>query len=162
MIRVILFCAALLHAAAVEPELRSFELPDQFGKTHCISIPGDRPLLITIADRDGAAAMDAWIAALTKRYGTNVSYVAIADVRKTPALMRAFVKAQFKKKYSHPVLLDWEGKISVRLSAKPNVPNLYLFDTRGELIVSKHEIYSEDAASDFPVGQALSATTTDR
>jgi hypothetical protein len=151
MIRLLITVLAVLQTAAAEIKLPSFELVDQFGVAHRIAFPSERPVLITVADQKGAPAMEQWIGALKNRYGTNVTYVAIADTHGTPALMRPFIKAQFKKKYPHPVLLDWDGKISLQLSAKPNVPNIYLFSTMGDLQIAKNETFSERSLSDFPI-----------
>ena len=150
MMRLLFLLAILLRGDASELKLTSFELTDQFGRAHRISVPASRPVLITIADHDGSAAMNPWIQALKSRYSTNVIYVAIADTRGTPKLMQPFIKAQFRKRYAHPVLLDWDGKISLKLSAKPNVPNIYLFSPAGELKVCKNQVYSEIAITNFP------------
>lgn len=131
--------AALNIAACLAAEkIAVIELPDQFGKNHQITFPKDRPVLVTAADMKGADAMTPWITALKNHYRTNAIFIGIADVRSVPLPLRSFVRSKFKKKYTYPVLLDWNGAILKQLSPKASVPNIYLFSKTGEVLRHIH------------------------
>lgn len=128
----ILVMLSLVPSLAAE-KLTSIELSDQFGKVHQIQFPTDRPIVLTATDLKGSDALPAWLTALKEHYSTNVIFVGVADVRSAPAPLRSFVRSRFKKKYSYPVLLDWNGSILDQLAPKEAVPNIYFLSTSGKL-----------------------------
>lgn len=138
----LLFLAPFLVLFASEPEsafrLSQLALEDQFGVRHSITFPREKWTILTAADQAGSDGLNVWINEFKSRFGTNVYHVGIADVRKVPTPLRSFVRNKFKKKYSHPVLLDWTGSILERLDLRAGEPNIFVVSMGGELIVRKH------------------------
>lgn len=157
-----LIFASALVAAPLALKLKSLQLKDQFGKQHRIDFPRQHMTIVTIADEKGAGALDPWLAALKQRYGTNVHYVGIAQVRDVPSLLRPLVTARFKKKYTYPILLDWSGEVIKIFEAKAAAPNIYLVSKDGSLLHHAHGAMQETALENFPIVAPASAPLTAR
>jgi hypothetical protein len=150
-LNLLLDVAPFLIAAPLGETPKSIQLKDQFGKQHQIQFPRQSMTLLTIADEKGAAALDPWLAALKKRYDTNILYVGIAQVRAVPAPLRSFVTGRFKKKYSYPILLDWSGDVVKPFAPKAAAPNIYLLSKSGSIVHQAHGPLTESALNSFPV-----------
>ncbi|HEX7859340.1 MAG TPA: hypothetical protein VF773_03375 [Verrucomicrobiae bacterium] len=146
-----LILVSALIAAPPGDTPKSIQLKDQFGKQHQISFPRQTMTLLTIADDKGAAALEPWLAGLKKRYGTNVHYVGIAQVRSVPSPLRSFVTSRFKKKYSYPILLDWSGDVVKPFAPQAAAPNIYLLSKTGSIVHQAHGPLSERALNSFPI-----------
>jgi hypothetical protein len=112
-------------------------LQDQFDKTHQVTFPTSKPVFVAIADQDAAKPMKLWIEASKQQFGTNVTYIGVADVRKVPAFLRSFIRKKFKEAYSYPVLLDWSGTLTQAFNAKSGVPNIYLLSRDGKNLATE-------------------------
>ncbi|MGN6385392.1 MAG: TlpA family protein disulfide reductase [Verrucomicrobiota bacterium] len=112
-------------------------LQDQFDKTRQLTFPASKPVFVAIADQDAAKPMKLWIEASKQQFGTNVTYIGVADVRKVPAFLRSFIRKKFKEAYSYPVLLDWSGTLTQAFNAKSGVPNIYLLSRDGKNLANE-------------------------
>ena len=151
--RLITLLLAVTALVASPPPLQlpsSIQLDDQFGTTHRIQFPRQQMTLLTIADDKGAPALNPWLDAFKKRYGTNVHYVGIAQVKAVPRPLRSFVASKFKKKYTYPVLLDWSGDTVRPFAPKPAEPNIYLLSPTGTLLHKAHGPLTQAALDEFP------------
>lgn len=114
----------------------SFSLEDQFNHERSLQAPFTRPVLVTIADREGATQLEGWLTQLKKEFPTQLEYFAIADLRAVPRPLRGLVRRGFRKEYSHPVALDWEGSAAEQVSLVKDGATLLLLDHQGrELLV---------------------------
>ena len=135
----------LTLAFAGEPiRVSKINLEDQHEKTHTVSFPAAAPAFVAVADRAASEPMKQWTLRCKQEFGTNVQYVAIADVRKVPALLRGFIRKKFQKAYPHPVLLDWSGATSDLLHARAGVPNIYILSKKGDLIAVERGEFSAE------------------
>ncbi len=91
--------------------LEGFTLSDQFEREHTVGLPRERPLLLTVSDRRAAPQVAGWVNPLNTRFGGQLDYVGVADVRGVPGWLRGRVRRGFRETYAHPVLLDWEGQV---------------------------------------------------
>ena len=139
------WCAALLLGGAFlaqnrpdapepPPRLEAFTLSDQFERAHTIAFPRERPLLLTVADRKGAAQVQGWVAPIRERFGARLDQAGVADVSKAPGFLRGRVRAGFREEYTHPVLLDWQGRVCRAVKAERGQVTVLLVSRRGEIV----------------------------
>jgi hypothetical protein len=107
------------------------ELRDQFEAAHKLTFPTTNVTLLTIADRNGAAQVDAWIAALKPRYGGRVAIHGLADVGGVPGFVQGRVRKGFQETRKHPVMLDWSGRVCAQLGYQRDVANILVLDRNG-------------------------------
>jgi hypothetical protein len=110
-----------------------FTLTDQYRKTNTVSFPRAKPLVLLVADKEGSAQINPWIAALKERFGGRVDYAGVADVRTVPGLLRGRVRSGFEAKFTHPVLLDWTGAVYDQLGGVRARTTLIAVDTNGAI-----------------------------
>jgi hypothetical protein len=122
---------------ADELALSKIVLSDQFDETHQVTFPASKPVFVAIADQNAAKPMKLWIETSKQQFGTNVTYVGVADVRKVPAIMRHFIRKKFKEAYTYPILLDWSGSLTRSLNAKAEIPNVYLLSPDGKVLAKE-------------------------
>lgn len=109
----------------------SFELSDQFGAPHKISFPRTNVVVLTIADKKGNDEVDGWVAAVKERSGGRVVICGIADVGSVPGPLRDFVRKKFQKARTHPVMMDWDGRIIGGFKPQKEHANVYVIDCQG-------------------------------
>jgi hypothetical protein len=113
------------------PASAPFTLDDQYRQSHTVSFPREKPLVLLIADREGSAQINPWIAALKQRFGGRVDFAGVADVRSAPGFLRGLVRSRFREKFSHPVMLDWSGETVDRLGLTAARTTLLVLDRAG-------------------------------
>ena len=111
----------------------SFELSDQYDFTRKLAFPATNITVITVADKKGSAQVDSWVLPLANRYGERVAIAGIADVSTVPRLLRSTVQKQFKKRWSHTVMLDWEGTVVRRFHCRADEANVFVIDRQGRV-----------------------------
>ncbi len=116
-----------------EPALAPFELRDQYDIRHKISFPATNVMVMTVADKKGSEQIDGWIAPLKERYGARIAIEGIADMSKVPGLLRSMVREQFKKRRTHPVMLDWDGPVSRGFNCHKDEANVFVIDRDGRI-----------------------------
>lgn len=127
------------------PRLEAFTLSDQFERTHAIAFPRERPLLLTVADRKGAAQVDGWVAPMRERFGARLDQAGVADVSKVPGFLRGRVRAGFREEYAHPVLLDWQGTLCRSVKAERGQVTVLLVSRTGEIVFRAGGLVAPDA-----------------
>jgi hypothetical protein len=115
-------------------QVKDFELTDQLGQLHRLHFPRTNLTLLVLADREGAAQIDSWIAPLRQRYTNQVKLAGIADVSAAPAWMSNSLVRRFQREQREPVMLDWSGAVSRQLAPRKGKANLYLLNQQGQLI----------------------------
>lgn len=111
----------------------SLALKDQFDDEMILKPPFTRPVLVTVADRDGAGALDGWVQPLKEAFPGQIRFFAVADLRPVPAPLRGLVRRGFRKDYHHPVALDWHGDAVAQFPVEKTQPNLLLLDGGGRV-----------------------------
>jgi hypothetical protein len=143
--KLLCWCAALLLGGALSaqnepaapeppPRLEAFTLSDQFERAHSIAFPRERPLLLTVADRKGATQVHGWVAPMRERFGARLDQTGVADVSKVPGFLRSRVRAGFREEYTHPVLLDWQGRVCRAVKAERGQATVLLVTRTGEIV----------------------------
>jgi hypothetical protein len=131
--------AATVGAAAPPPtkpggeSLSSFELKDQFARSHAIQFPRTNLLVLTIADHKGSEQSHGWVEPLKQRYGTRIAMEGIADVSGVPGFLRGFVESKFRKHMSHGVMLDWTGAVVKPLACERGKVTVLVVDREGRV-----------------------------
>jgi hypothetical protein len=116
---------------AQEKSVPSFTLEDQFAQAHEIRFPTTNVVVIAVADRKGSAQVDAWTAALVKRYGRSIQLAGIADMSKVPALLRPLVRKRFAQDRRVPIMMDWDGKLTRLLDCQNEQANIVVLSSDG-------------------------------
>lgn len=140
----LLLIAVLVVEPASRIQLPSVSLEDQFQNAHTFRFPAEKPILLAVADHEGAEAMNEWIDKTRGVLGSHVQFIGVADVRKVPAFMRGFIRRKFVKAYSRPILLDWKGDLSSPLKPASGVPNIYLLSTNAAVLCSEQGPFSQE------------------
>ena len=113
------------------PVVAAFELRDQYDTLHQISFPATNVTVLTVADRKGSEQISGWIAPLKQRYAERITIMGIADMSQVPGLLRSMVKHRFGKRYTYPVMLDWEGLVARGFHYQKDKANLFVIDREG-------------------------------
>ena len=131
-----LLAAAGLGVAAAAPlkQLGDFELADQNSVVRTYSFPKLKVTAMTVADRKGSEQLEPWIQKLYDRYGESIDIDGVADVSMIPGPLRGVVREVFRKRLTHPVMLDWSGTVVKRFGYRPGLANVYAIDRRGRII----------------------------
>ena len=117
------------------PTISAFELKDQFDDTHVVSFPRTNVMVLTVADWKGSEEINDWVAPLKKRYGHRIHICGVANLGKVPSLLRRMVKAKFKKRYTYPIMLNWNGRIAERLGFEKNQASVLVIDHNGDMLL---------------------------
>jgi len=112
---------------------RSFELRDQFDAVHRVAFPRTNVIVLTIADKQGNAQIDGWLAPLKEQGAGRVEILGIAAVDGVPKMLRDGVRKKFAHTRKHPVMLDWEGNVTAQFQPRKNLANLYVLDRSGRI-----------------------------
>lgn len=113
-----------------------FELTDQFNEAMTLKPPFEKPVIVTIADKQGSSELEEWIRPIQGEFGDDIEFFAVADLRSVPGLLRGMVRRGFKKEFTHPIALDWKGAAADQLSIAEDHANLFLLDRQGRLRLS--------------------------
>jgi hypothetical protein len=122
----------------------SFELADQFGKTHTVSFPREKVCVLTVADHDGSKQLEAWIAVLKEKYGDTVDFMGVANLTRVPGPLRGMIRGRFKKEMNYPVMLDWSGLVIKAVFNEAGKANVYVVDRNGVIVRHETGVVMED------------------
>lgn len=114
--------------------LTAIDLNDQYDAPRSLRFPTTNITVLAIADRKGAAQVDDWIATLKLRYGGRIDIRGLADVGGVPGFLRGRIRKKFQETRSHPVMMDWSGKVCARLGYQPGVANLLVLGGDGTIL----------------------------
>ena len=96
--------------------------------------PGKQTALLAIGCEPGSEQLEPWIRSLYERYGTQIDIDGVADVSMVPQSLHGVVRALFRNRLTHSVMLDWDGSVVKRLQYQPCVANIYVIDRRGSVL----------------------------
>ncbi len=122
-----------------------FTLQDQYDAAHEIKFPRERPLILVVSDRKGSEGIAGWITPLAKQFRPELDFFGVADLSTVPKPLRAKIQGYFKKGLDYPVMLDWDGSVLKKFNYKKKEPNLFLINTRGEIVKSTFGLATEAA-----------------
>ena len=131
-----LFGLVGLGAVTASPPKRisDFVLSDQNSVLRRYSFPKEKVTAMTVADRAGSAQLEPWIRNLYERYGSQIDIDGVADVSMVPTPLHGVVRALFRNRLTHSVMLDWDGSVAKRLDYEPGVANIYVIDREGTIL----------------------------
>lgn len=109
-------------------------LEDQNGSLRTMAFPAAKPIILTIADREGSKQLEPWVRALKERLGDRVAFEGVADLSRVPKPLRGLVLRRFKSTQNYPVMLDWEGAVPKRYKAVEGAANVFLLSKSGEVL----------------------------
>lgn len=112
-------------------------LEDQFGRRHELRFPREQPLILTLADKQGAPQVDIWVATLKEQIQNRLEIRGIASLGNPPGFLHNRLRQEFQKRYPHPVLMDWKGDVSRHLHHVEKVANV-LFILPDGRIAARH------------------------
>lgn len=135
------------------PAAPAFRLEDQFGESHSVSYPLDRPVVFVLADREGSRQVDDWVRWLVDVYGDRVAVYGVARLEGVPRALRSTVKFLFKREVAHPVLLDWTGEITDQFQFKPGAACIVVADPTGAIMGNAYGAWTE--AGGKLIGRAI-------
>ena len=132
----ILFGLAGLDLAAASPpkQLSDFALSDQNSVFRRYGFPKQKVTVMTVADRTGSEQLEPWITNLYEHYGSQIDIDGVADVSMVPKPLHSVVRALFRKRLAHSVMLDWDGAVVKRLDYEHGVANIYVIDRCGTIL----------------------------
>ena len=130
-----LTCTGRAASRAATGSLKSFELPDQFGKNHRFDFPRTRPLLLLVGDRKGSEEVDDWIAPLKEHWGKVADIAGIADVHGVPSFLRERIRNGIRERRPRELMLDFDGVVVESLAVTSKTANLFLLDPEGRIAV---------------------------
>jgi hypothetical protein len=116
----------------------SFALKDQFNNTMTLTPKFEGPVLVTVADKNGAGQLPGWISPLNKEFKESIRFFAVADLRAVPGLLRGMIRRAFKKEFDYGIAMDWDGTAAKQLNITADEANLFVLDEVGHVAFSVH------------------------
>jgi hypothetical protein len=89
---------------------------------------------MTVAARAGSEQLEPRIRSLYERYGSQIDIDGVADVSMVPKPLHGVVRARFRSRLTHSVMLDWDGSVVKRLQSEPGVANISVIDRGGSIL----------------------------
>jgi hypothetical protein len=120
--------------ASPPKQLSDFTLSDQNSVARRYSFPKQKVTAMTVADRAGSEQLEPWIKNLYERYGSQIDIDGVADVSMVPKPLHEVVRALFRSRLDHSVMLDWHGSVVERFEYRPGVANIYVIDRHGTIL----------------------------
>jgi predicted transcriptional regulator len=163
LVAIVLLCLGTIWAQ--ELELISFEIKDQFDRTHTDKEYRGRLLVIIGSDKGGAEFNDQWARAIRNalsympRRG-EITFLRYADVRGVPFFLKGTIKGKFPKDEEFWVLLDWKGQIAKAYQFQKGASNIVVFDRDGLLV---HRAHGREPEEDkvAAIADAIKSLVTD-
>lgn len=137
IITLLTFLALTMQSAApkaVGLTVSAFVLSDQYDKEWSWKEQGaHNAIIMMLIDRDGSTYLDKWTAPISARFGDRLRVIRIANTSGAPGFLHSFIKGRFRKSFSYPMLLDWEGVLFSRYHIREAVPNILFVDAHGKI-----------------------------
>jgi len=125
-----------------------FALRDQYDKLLAYHFPRQKAGVLALADKRGAAQIEAWVRSLYDRYQDRIDIHGIAVLTGLPSFARGLVRQFFKQTVEYPVLLDWDGAVSQAYGYQSGQANLLVIDPGSRILLRL-----AGPASDASLGQ---------
>lgn len=107
-----------------------FTLEDQFDKKYSSKNFEGKNVVYIITDRAGADYVENWKKSLAP-FKSKVDFVAVANVKGVPGLLKGFIRGKFREVYTYSILMDWEAKLWEHFDCKDGVPTVVFVDNSG-------------------------------
>ncbi len=142
---------AISSAAVASPmqKLGDFELTDQNAMTRSYRFPKVKITAMTVADHKGSGQLAPWIRTLYNRYEKRIDIDGVADVSMVPKPFHGMICDVFRRRVTHPVMLDWGGSVVKRFGYEKGVANIYVIDRRGWILKQITGPVSDDAEQEL-------------
>ena len=111
----------------------SLELPDQYDAPQRLAFPATNVVVLTIADKKGAEQIDGWLSALKSPYAGRIELRGLAEVGSVPWLLRGKVRKKFQETRTHPVMMDWSGRVCAQFGFQPGLANVLVIARDGSI-----------------------------
>lgn len=130
--------------ASAEPSSKAIEftLEDPSKKKVKVSFPREKPLFLSLADREGSEQIPDWAKPVKEAFADRVEHIGVADLQAIPSLMRGPIRLFFKGVEGY-VLLDWEGEVCKQYKVKAKTALIVILDRDGT-VLSRHEGAADD------------------
>ncbi|MGV3524036.1 MAG: hypothetical protein ACO1RX_07425 [Candidatus Sericytochromatia bacterium] len=115
------------------PRATAFALEDLRGTKQYFSFPRSQPLVLALADREGAEQMEPWIKPLYARYPSQIEIHGIAELSAVPGFARGIARGIIGSLVSQPIMLDWSGDVVKQFGAAKGQTVLVLLSPSGEI-----------------------------
>jgi hypothetical protein len=138
--RVQIFVLALAGVIfAQDSTLIEFNMEDQYKIKYSHNQFLGKVLIVVGSDREGSQFNEAWSRAILDSLTSfqledSITFMAVADLKGVPRLLRGFVRRKFPKNGYHPILLDWEGEFAKAYKHQNGCTNILLFNRDGRMI----------------------------
>jgi len=138
----ILFFQAI-SLLAQDSTLFRFQMEDQFGEDHRYENYIGKVLIVVGSDRGGSHYNEIWSFAIHDsledyQLQDSVTFIAVANVKGVPRLLRGFVRGKFPRQKHHRILMDWEGEFARKYQYEPGATNILVIDREGRVIHQLH------------------------
>ena len=146
-IRIQIFVLVLTGAIfAQDSSLFEFEMEDQFKKKYTHDQFEGKVLIVVGSDREGSRYNEAWSRAIydslkSFQLEDSVLFLAVANLKGVPRLLRGYVRGKFPKNRHRPILLDWGGEFARVYQHKSGCTNILLFNREGRMI---HQMFGKE------------------
>ena len=121
--------------------LASIVLKDVDGKAKAIKLPGKRPQIIILGNRECAIDSADWGRHLTEVLGDEVEILSVAEIKHVPTLLRSWVSRKIAKEHGRFILLDWEGSLSGHYGLSEPWPHILLYQPNDPSPKQIHGVY---------------------
>lgn len=126
--------APAVRSAAIPVSVpKRIELRDQFDHAQLLTFPSTNVVFLTIADKKGSEQISAWVQPTKLKFGTNIQIRGIADVSSVPRPLQGFIRKQFQKIQSYPIMMDWNGDMVKAITYVPEKANILVLDGSGQI-----------------------------
>lgn len=105
---------------ATKDRVADFELSDQYQTNHTFKFARAKIVVFFVADQKGSDQISGWTKPLREHFGNRIDIDGVADVSSVPGPLRGLIRGKFKKKITYPVMLDWNGSVSLALGYPKN------------------------------------------
>ncbi len=144
--RTLVVCIVLIQVVSLlsqDSTLFQFQMEDQFSEDHQYKDYIGKVLIIVGSDREGSRYNEIWSFAIhdslkSFQLQDSVTFIAVANVKGVPRLLRSFVRGKFPRQKNHRILMDWKGEFARIYQYEPGATNILLIDREGKLLHQLH------------------------
>jgi len=117
----------------------TFNLKDQFDKTHTNTTLVGTNFILLGSDRKGGKYSPLWSKAIkeslkNEKWFNQFKIIRVANTKGAPKFIRKIIKSKFKKATTDIALLDWEGVFAKNYSWIKKINNIMIFNKVGKLL----------------------------
>ncbi len=163
LLSLMIFCGIFTcNGFAQDSTLIEFELKDQFDRSYSQNSFEDNIIILLGADRQGSQYTNSWgtiLADSLRKYDVldEVEFVALADLRAVPRLMRGMIKGYFPDDKNDWVLMDWEGRFPIAYDFESDHCNILIFNKNKKLIFQTSVTEYDENVADKAISAVLQA-----